>query len=155
MGEPNRGQGMMPQSRSQRLAVAILVSLSVEFYLMACLTRFQDGDHGYVVFWMIGQVCLRETLPLKLGAIWVLWMNILWCLSIICYLSKHRRGQLLFSIPSLLIVALAALILFSKLSLDVGFPPLFWASSMITCFFSGLINYSTHPRPQTSLDEDT
>ncbi|MGL6072583.1 MAG: hypothetical protein ACRC8S_00345 [Fimbriiglobus sp.] len=143
-----------PQRPSRKLAVAVLMVLSVGFYILSLVTRLDDKHQGYDIFWMMWQASQRETLPIKLLAIWIYWMNLLWYISIICYFTKHLLGQFLFSIPNVLIIALAALILFSKLQFNLPNAPLFWAFSMIAAYCSGLLNYATHPRPQTVTTED-
>jgi uncharacterized membrane protein HdeD (DUF308 family) len=137
-----------PQSRWVRVLIALHVGVSVALYLSAYAAPANSTKYGY----HFATDALRnlDMLFTQVGV----WANFMWFLSIVCYFSKHRLGQLLFAVPG--IVTLIALIVHTQNAKQTWLlAPWLWAISMLLAFYAGLINYSTCPRPQTSPHEDS
>ncbi|MGL6072584.1 MAG: hypothetical protein ACRC8S_00350 [Fimbriiglobus sp.] len=139
-----------PQSRLARGLVAGLVGLSVLFYILALVTPFDYRKLGYQFFEFVWRDAPNQTPLANFAIIALVWVNPMWFLSIICYLSKHRLGQLLFTLPGILAILLCMVFVVPRDIEDFVPAPWWWAFSMITAFFVGLLNYCTHPRPQTT-----
>ncbi|MGL6072581.1 MAG: hypothetical protein ACRC8S_00335 [Fimbriiglobus sp.] len=134
-----------PQSRLIRGIIAAHMGLSVMLYFLSYITPLTPAKIGYQL--------LAEVLRNLDQFYWQLgvWANLMWFLSIVCYFSKHRLGQLLFAAPGI-VTLIASIVHIQNGKQTWLLAPWLWAISMLLAFYAGLINY--HPRPQTLTDED-